>query len=140
MQGNPETNNKVWVALVGTQAAATVTGTGQDVSGFEDLLVIVNANTFVGAASVVVTIEESTAVGGTYAAVLTFPAITTANDAGTKTLGRIRLPSRHKFMRAVATYTGNGTTEVAPVDVYFVGCGPHESSRCNDTYAVTSVT
>lgn len=138
MQSNPQTSIKTLVGLAAAAHVATVTpSTGQDVRGFQEAAIIVNAGTFVGAASLTLAVQVSSASDGTgdaFAAVYTFTAITTANDAG-QHRARIKLSGLNRYMRIVATYSGNGTTEIAPCAVTIVLMGASESALCNDTYA-----
>lgn len=135
MQSNPQTSVKNDIGLPAAAYVADTTGTGRDMRGFQELLVIVNAGTFTGAASAVVIIEESSDVAGSgdaFATVHSFTAITTANDAQ-QHFARIKLSGKNRYMRARLDYTGNGT-DLAPLAVEFVKMGAVNSALCNDTY------
>ena len=101
---------------------ATVTGTGQSViaGSQQDAVAIVSLGAVSGApsaTSVIVTIEESDAVGGTYTTNATFATATAGGQVGTK---EITIKPTKPFLRAVVTiaFTG-GTTPaiVAGVDL-----------------------
>jgi hypothetical protein len=140
---NPQTKCKVVQALPAAAHVADVTpSAGIDCKGFTELLVVVNAGTYVGAASVTITLQESSVSDGTgdsFAAWTgsAFAAITTANDAA-RHLGRINLRGRERYIRPVFDYTGNGTTEVAPTGIEFVLMHPEDSAIADDTYAVNA--
>lgn len=137
MQGNPNSCTKTVQAIKSAAHAATVTpSTGIDTRGFSELLVVVNAGTCVGAGSATITIQESSASDGTndaFATIGTFTAITTANDDAIH-VGRIKLSQRNRYIRAVLTYAGNGSTEVTPLGIAFVLMNPRDSALATDTF------
>lgn len=143
MQRNPQTNTKVVQAIASAAHVADVTpATGVDCKGFTELLAIINAGTYIGAASVVITLQESSAADGSGDAFAgwtgsAFAAITTANDAGV-IVGRVNLGPRKRYIRALYDYTGNGTTEVAPAGVVFDLRNPEDTDLASDTYAVNA--
>lgn len=143
-QGNPQTQLKVVQHIAAAAHVADVTpSTGVDCKGYDELLVIIDAGTYVGAASVVITLEESSASDGsgdTFASWTgsAFTAITTANDAGVH-VGRVKLEGRERYIRATYNYTGNGTSELAPASVDFVLLHPEVVTAALQTYGVNTV-
>lgn len=140
---NPQTSNKIVQALKAKDHILDVTpSTGVDCKGFTELLVIINAGTYVGAASVVVTLQESSASDGSGDAFASwtgsaFAAITTANDDAV-IVGRVDLRGRERYIRALFDYTGNGSSELAPTGIEFVLIGPEDSALANNTFAVNA--
>jgi hypothetical protein len=141
MEGNPNTCTKTVQAIKSAAHAATVTpSTGIDCRGWDELLIVINAGTCVGAGSATVTIQESSASDGTgdaFATIGTFTAITTANDDAIH-VGRIKLSQRNRYIRAVLTYAGNGSTEVTPIGIAFVLMGPRDTALATDTFVVNT--
>lgn len=136
MECNPQTAVKVSTPLKAGAHVADVTSTAIDCRGFEELLVILNAGSFVGDGTAVATVQESSASDGSgdaFATVYAFTALSTSNDDATF-LARIKLSHRNRYMRLVYDYTGSGTTNVAPASCQFVLMGPTNSALCTDTY------
>jgi hypothetical protein len=84
-----------------TQSAGTVDGTGIDVGGFDEVMVILNAGGNGASGTLDVKVQESDAVGGSYTDVAgaAFTQVTEANDVAVY-VGRLQLKgARKKFVR-----------------------------------------
>jgi hypothetical protein len=136
MNTNPKSSKKTIQVVDPVAHVATATSTGQDCEGFRFLEVVVNVGAVVSGATVTITLEHSDLVGGTYAAITgaAFTAIAVGNT-GTMRLLEVDLGSKiNKFVRAVLTYAGNGSTHTAVVGVTFNLTGPRRSALCTNTY------
>ena len=81
-------------------AAATNLSAAVDTVGFNELLLIVNVGTSTATGSMVVTLQDSAATGGTYADVTgtAMTAVTTANDDN-QYIGRVNLRGVKRFVK-----------------------------------------
>jgi len=106
-------------------ATATVTPTGQDLSGYDELDVELNVGTMSATTTLDVKVQKSATVGGTYEDVTgaAFPQITTANDVAVR-VGGVKLNDKDKpFYRALCTIA-SGTPSVPLAVVFHLNKGP----------------
>ncbi len=135
MQGNAQSNRKYLLAVVPAAHVADVTSSAQEVRGFTECDVLLPAGVSVLTASTVVKVTECETSGGTYTDVpgAVFPAIVLATDNDIH-LGRIQMQGRMRYFKVVVDYTGNGSTEIAPLCVILALSGPRDSALCAQTY------
>lgn len=143
MQLNAQTHEKFVQMVASAAHVATVTpATGVDCLGFAELAVVINVGTYVGAATGAIALQESSASDGSGDAFATwtgssFTAISHSTDSRLY-LGRIKLEGRKRYIRAVLTYSGDGTTEVAPTGIVACLVGANNTNRLTQTYGVAT--
>ncbi len=121
MSGDNTAKLKVALGLKsGSQSPGTVDGAGVDVSGFDELMVILNAGTNGTNGTLNVKLQEDDAVGGSYSDIAgaAFTEVTEATDNAVY-VGRLQLKgARKKFVRVRSVV---GTAACNPAVVFVLG-------------------
>jgi hypothetical protein len=136
MQHNPKNFTKSATSIEFDAHVATATGTGVDCSLWRFLKVIAAVGVIESGATMTITLEESDSSGSGYAAITggAFTVVAVGNT-GVDRYAELFLQQRKKYIRAVATYAGNGTL-TASLAVLFELSGPKTSDLASNTYDI----